>query len=57
MILLESAVGQIPDLNHAIPAARHNDGVVVVGRESDAGYPISVTFLLKIVNITQVSEC
>lgn len=46
VILLKSAVGQVPDLHHTIPATWYNDGVVVVGGESDTGYPVSVTFLL-----------
>ena len=46
VVLLEPAVGEVPDLDHAIPATRNNDGVVVVGREADARNPVSVAFLL-----------
>jgi len=46
MIVLQLAVGQIPDLNGAIPAAGHNDGIRVVGRETHARHPIGVTILL-----------
>jgi len=30
MVLLQTAVGQVPDLDHVVPAARDNDWVVVV---------------------------
>merc|ERR1739848_371669 len=43
---LEPAVGQVPDLDIFIPAARHNDGVLVVGGEPNARNPFSVTLLL-----------
>jgi hypothetical protein len=46
MILLETAVGQVPDLDHTIPATGYNNWVVVVGGEPHAGNPVSVTFLL-----------
>jgi hypothetical protein len=47
VILLKTAIGQIPDLDHTIPATGYNNGVVVVGGEPHAGNPISVTFLLQ----------
>ena len=47
MVLLQTAVGQVPDLDHAVPATWNNDGVVVVGWEPHAGNPVSVAFLLQ----------
>jgi len=46
VIVLQLAVSQIPDLDSAIPAARHNDGIGVIGREAHARDPIGVTILL-----------
>ena len=46
VVLLQAAVGQVPHLDHAVPAARNDDGVVVVGRESHARHPVGVSFLL-----------
>jgi hypothetical protein len=46
MILLQTTVGQVPDLDHTIPATGYNNWVVVVGGEPHAGNPVSVTFLL-----------
>jgi hypothetical protein len=46
MILLHTAVGQVPFLDHTIPARGYNNWVVVVGGEAYAGNPVSVTFLL-----------
>lgn len=46
VVLLEPAVGEVPDLDHAVPTARDDDGVVVVGRETNARNPVSVAFLL-----------
>lgn len=46
MIVLQLAVGQVPDLDGAIPATGHNDGIRVVGRETHARHPISVAILL-----------
>jgi hypothetical protein len=46
MILLETAVSQVPDLDHTIPATGDNNWVVIVGGEPHAGNPVSVTFLL-----------
>lgn len=47
VVLLEPAVGQVPDLDHAVPTTRHDDGVVVVGGEADARHPVGVSFLLQ----------
>lgn len=33
-------------LDHPVPTARNDDGVLVVGGEADAGHPIGVTFFL-----------
>lgn len=33
-------------LDDAIPSSRNNDGVGVVGRETNAAHPVGVTFLL-----------
>lgn len=46
MVVLQLAVGQVPDLDGAIPAAGHNDGVGVVGREAHARHPVGVAILL-----------
>ena len=46
MVLLQTAIGQVPDLNHAVPTTRDDDGVVVVGREPDTGNPVSMAFFL-----------
>lgn len=43
---LQLAVRQVPDLDGTIPTARHNHGVGVVGRESDARNPVGVTLIL-----------
>lgn len=43
---LELAVCQVPDLDGAIPAARHNHGIGVVGREADARHPVGVALVL-----------
>jgi len=43
---LEPAVGQVPDLDIFVPAARNDDGVLVVGGEPNARNPFSVTLLL-----------
>lgn len=51
VILLKTAIGQIPDLDHTIPATGYNNGVVVVGGEPHAGYPVSVTFLLQMTGL------
>jgi len=50
VVLLEPAVGEVPDLDHTVPATRNDNGVVVVGREADARNPVSVAFLLHEVN-------
>lgn len=42
----EFAVGKIPDFNEAVPANRDNVGVGSVGREADAGNPLSVSLVL-----------
>jgi len=34
VVLLQTAVSQVPDLDHVVPTARNNYGVVVVGGES-----------------------
>lgn len=46
MVNLQLAVGQIPDLNDAIPTGRDDDRVRVVWRETDARDPVSVAILL-----------
>ena len=43
---LQLAVGQVPDLDVLVPPGRHDDGVLVVGGEPDAGHPIVVAILL-----------
>lgn len=43
---LELAVGQVPDLDGAIPTARDDNRVAVVRRETDARHPVGVTVLL-----------
>lgn len=40
------AIGQIPDLDSAIPTGRDDDWVGVVWRESHTGYPVGVTIFL-----------
>lgn len=45
---LQLAVGQVPDLHGSVPAARDDDRVGDVRRESHARYPITVRILLKI---------
>lgn len=46
MVDLQLAVGQIPDLDGAIPTGRHDDRVRVVRRETDARDPIAVAIFL-----------
>lgn len=46
VIQLELAVGQIPDLDGAIPTSRDDDRIDLVRRESDARNPIAVTIFL-----------
>ena len=46
MVVLQLAVGQIPYLDGTIPAAGHDDGIGVIGRETHAGHPIGVTIFL-----------
>lgn len=46
VVVLQLAVSQVPDLDGTIPAARHNDGVGVVRRETHARHPVSVAILL-----------
>lgn len=46
MVVLQLAVGQVPDLDGTIPAAGHDDGIGVVGRETHARHPIGVAILL-----------
>lgn len=46
VILLQTAVGQVPDLDLSVPTARNDDGVVVVGREAHARNPVRVSFFL-----------
>merc|ERR1739838_1008649 len=43
---LEPTVGQVPDLDIFVPAARNNDWVLVVGGEPNARDPFSVSLLL-----------
>lgn len=43
---LQLAVSQVPYLDVFVPAARDDDGVLVVGGETDAAHPITVTFFL-----------
>jgi hypothetical protein len=42
---LELAVGEVPDLDKLVPAARHDDGVGGVGGEADARNPLGVVVL------------
>ena len=44
---LQLAVGQIPNLDIFVPATGDNDGVGIVGGESDTANPIRVTLILK----------
>lgn len=46
MVVLQFTVGQIPDLNGAIPATRNNDWIGVVGRETNARHPIGMSIFL-----------
>lgn len=46
MIQLELAVGQVPDLDGAIPASRDDDRIDLVGREANARDPVAVTVFL-----------
>lgn len=46
VVVLQLAVGQVPDLDGAIPTAGHDDRVGVVGREAHAGHPVGVAILL-----------
>jgi len=46
VVVLQLAVGQVPDLHGAVPAAGHDDGVGVVGRETHARHPVGVSILL-----------
>lgn len=46
VINLQLAVGQIPDLDHAIPAGGHDDWIGVVRREAYARHPVIVPVLL-----------
>ena len=46
VVRLELAVGQVPDLDVLVPAAGDDNGVLVVGREPDAGDPVAVALLL-----------
>lgn len=46
VVVLQLAVGQVPDLDGAIPTAGDNDGVGVVGGEAYARYPVGVTIFL-----------
>ena len=48
VILLQTAVGQVPVLDHTIPVREYNNWVVFDGGEVYAGYPVSVIFLLEI---------
>lgn len=48
VVLLQPAVSQVPHLHHTIPATGDDDRVVVVGGETDARNPISVTLLLQV---------
>ena len=43
---LQLAVGQVPHLDVLVPPSRHDDWVLVVGGEPDAGDPVLVTILL-----------
>ena len=44
---LKLAVGQIPNLDIFVPATGDNDGVGIVGGESDTANPIRVSLILK----------
>lgn len=42
---LQFAVGEVPHLHKTIPSTGHDDGVVVVGRETYTGHPVVVRIL------------
>lgn len=46
VVVLQFAVGQIPDLDGTIPAARDDDRIRMIWREADARHPIRVSILL-----------
>lgn len=46
VVQLELAVGQVPDLDGAIPTSRDNDWIDLVGREANARDPVGVSILL-----------
>lgn len=46
VVQLQFAVGQIPDLNGAIPTGRDDDWVDLIGRETHARHPVAVTIFL-----------
>lgn len=46
-IVLELAVAKAPDLDELVPSARHNDGGLSVGAETNAADPLGVAFLLE----------
>jgi len=43
---LQPAVGQVPDLDNAVPSSGYDDGVGVVWREPDAADPVAVSIVL-----------
>ena len=55
-VVAELAVGQIPDLDKTIPAARNNEGDRLGRRESDARNPLSVTFGVSTDGVFALSE-
>lgn len=46
VVQLELAVGQVPDLDGAVPSGRDDDRIDLVGREANARNPIAVSVLL-----------
>lgn len=53
---LQLAVGKVPNLDHPVPASGHNDGVVVVGGEADAGHPVTVALILQKTNMVSLTQ-
>lgn len=46
VVVLQLAIGQVPDFNGTIPTARYDDGVGVVRRETYTRYPIGMAIFL-----------
>lgn len=52
---LQLAVGQVPDLDRAIPAATDDDWIGVIWRETDARHPVRVSLILD--GVLALGEC